>query len=140
MAAQMYACSVVAHEAGESTSTGLRPNVAAALAYVFGWLSGIVMLMLERENRFVRFHALQSILVFAPLTALAVGLAFIPVVGWILDTVIVVGAFLAWVSLIMGAATGRTCSVPVAGAIAEQQVKPAEYQGGRWGRKGLTEE
>ncbi len=136
MATQMYACNVIGHEAHEKTDSGLSPNVAAALAYVFGWLSGLAVLLLERENRFVRFHALQSILVFAPLTALAIGLAFIPLVGWMLDTVIVVVAFLAWVTLIIGAAFGRTCSVPIAGAIADQQMKPAEYAGGRWGHKG----
>ena len=140
MAVQMYACNVVAHEVDETTSTGLRPNVAAALSYVLGWVSGLVMLALERDNRFVRFHALQSILVFAPLTALAVGLAFIPVIGWIMDTVLVVGGFLAWITLIAEAGFGRTCSVPLAGILAEQQVKSDEYQGGRWGPKGLPEE
>ena len=139
MAAQMYACSMIAHEAEESTSTGLSPNVAAALSYVLGWISGLVTLLIERDNRFVRFHALQSILVFAPLTALAIGMAFVPVAVWPVDTVLVFGGFLTWVTLITEAAFGRTCSVPVAGVIAEQQVKAEEYEGGRWGRKGLPE-
>ena len=42
-------------------SLGLDANVAAALAYVLGWISGVVLLLTERQNRFVRFHALQSI-------------------------------------------------------------------------------
>jgi uncharacterized membrane protein len=43
---------------------GLPENIAAALSYVFGAFSGVVVLILERENKFVRFHALQSTLWF----------------------------------------------------------------------------
>ena len=34
----------------------MKPNVAAAIAYVFGWLSGLIVFFLEKENRYVRFH------------------------------------------------------------------------------------
>jgi uncharacterized membrane protein len=40
------------------TSTGLEENVAGLLCYLFGWVSGLVFLLLETENRFVRFHAI----------------------------------------------------------------------------------
>jgi uncharacterized membrane protein len=40
---------------------GLDPNVAAAAAYVLGWVTGLIFFLLEPNNRFVRFHALQSI-------------------------------------------------------------------------------
>jgi uncharacterized membrane protein len=51
----------VARESG----TGLEENVAAALAYVLGFVSGIVMYLLEPDNPTVRFHAVQSIVVSA---------------------------------------------------------------------------
>jgi uncharacterized membrane protein len=41
-------------------ATGLEPNIAAALSYI--WIVGVIFFILEKENRFVRFHALQSIL------------------------------------------------------------------------------
>lgn len=44
------------------SSTGLDENVAALLSYVFTWVSGLVFFLIEKESRFVRFHAMQSIL------------------------------------------------------------------------------
>jgi uncharacterized membrane protein len=46
----------------EGTSVGLRQNVAAMLSYAGGWASGIAFLLLEHENRTIRFHAMQSVL------------------------------------------------------------------------------
>ena len=46
-------------------------------------VTGIRFLLLEKDNKFVRFHAIQSILVFGAYTVLAIILGFIPVVGWI---------------------------------------------------------
>ena len=47
-----------------STTLKLDPNLAAALAYLGGMLSGIAFLILEKENRYVRFHAMQSTITF----------------------------------------------------------------------------
>ncbi len=52
----------------ESTITGLQPNIAGLLCYVGGWISGIIFLVLEQRNRWVRFHAVQSIVVFGTIT------------------------------------------------------------------------
>ncbi len=41
------------------TSTGLEENVAGPLCYVLGWVTGLVFILLEQENKFVRFHAMQ---------------------------------------------------------------------------------
>ncbi len=46
------------------TSTGLEENVAGLLCYVLGWVSGVILLLVESQNPFVRFHAAQSIIVF----------------------------------------------------------------------------
>lgn len=40
---------------------GLEPNLAGLLCYVAGWITGLVFLLMEKENKFVRFHAFQSI-------------------------------------------------------------------------------
>lgn len=44
----------------QKTSLGIEPNVAAALSYF--WIVGLIFFFIEKENRFVRFHALQSVM------------------------------------------------------------------------------
>ena len=46
--------------AASSGIGGLDPKVAAALSYI--WIVGLIFFFIEKENRFVRFHALQSII------------------------------------------------------------------------------
>ncbi|MDP3142898.1 MAG: hypothetical protein Q8N14_02985, partial [Candidatus Omnitrophota bacterium] len=46
------------------TSTGIEPKVAGLLSYLLGFITGVIFLLIEKENKFVRFHALQSIIVF----------------------------------------------------------------------------
>ena len=48
-------------QAGKS-STGLDENIAALLSYVFGWVSGLIFFLIEKDSRLVRFHAMQSLL------------------------------------------------------------------------------
>jgi uncharacterized membrane protein len=62
--------------AGKS-STGLDANVAALLAYLFSWVSGLIFLVVEKENRFVRFHAMQSVLLGAAAMLCFFGLSVI---------------------------------------------------------------
>lgn len=61
-----------ADDVGESrgeTSVGLSENVVATLAYLFGWLSGLIVLLVEHESDYARFHAAQSVVVFGALFA-----------------------------------------------------------------------
>jgi len=44
------------------SSTGLDENVAALLSYIFGWVSGLVFFLIEKDSRLVSFHAMQSLL------------------------------------------------------------------------------
>ena len=48
-------------QAGKS-STGLDENIASLLSYVFGWVSGLIFFLIEKDSRLVRFHAMQSLL------------------------------------------------------------------------------
>ncbi|MBI2851626.1 MAG: hypothetical protein HYX84_00770 [Chloroflexi bacterium] len=48
----------------KKTSTGLDENIAGLLCYVGWWVSGVVFMIIEPDNRFIRFHAIQSIIVF----------------------------------------------------------------------------
>ena len=54
------------------SSTGLQPNAAALFSYLLGIISGIVFLVIEKDNKFVRFHALQSIITFGGILVLRI--------------------------------------------------------------------
>lgn len=107
-------------------STGLAPNLAGALSYLLGAITGILFLVLEKESRFVRFHAAQSIGVTVALFAvnivlavLGTVLAFIPIIGWLiglaLSLVIGFGSFGLWLYLMYRAYQGDEWEVPLVG-------------------------
>jgi uncharacterized membrane protein len=104
----------------EKTSTGLAENIAGLLCYVAGWVSGIVFLLLEPKNKFVRFHAVQSIAVFAVISILAFIFSLIPFIGWVIVPIIwVIGAIL-WILLMVMAYQGKKYKLPWAGNLAEK--------------------
>ena len=74
----------------QKTSTGLDANVAAALTYAVGWVTGLAFLVMEKDNRFVRFHAMQSTIVFATLSLGFILLQSIPLLGMLLSIFIVI--------------------------------------------------
>src|SRR6516165_1118002 len=65
----------------ERTSSGFNANVAAALSYLVGFVSGLVFLLVEKDNKFVRFHAMQSTLFFIGIVIIDVVLQVIPILG-----------------------------------------------------------
>ena len=66
------------------SSTGLDENIAALLAYVFTWVSGLILFIMEKNSRLVKFHAMQSILLAA--TAIVCGVVLW--IGWFVVTLI----------------------------------------------------
>jgi uncharacterized membrane protein len=108
----------------KAPSTGLQPNVAGLLCYVLGWVTGIIFLVIEKDNEFVRFHAWQSIVVFGALTVASIVLGFIPIIGWIVAWLLSVAGFILWIILMIKAYQGQRFKLPIAGNIAEKQSKP----------------
>ena len=119
--------------AAPTPTTGLAPNVAGALSYVLGPITGVLFLVLEKENRFVRFHAAQSITTGLVLVALSIALsllstvlAFVPVLGWIVALLLAVvmglGSFVLWLLLMWRASQGKEWEVPFAGRLARRIV------------------
>jgi len=102
--------------------TGLAPNVAGALCYLLGLVTGIVFLMIEKENQSVRFHAMQSIVLSAAVLVVSIILGFIPVFGWLLALPINLAVGVLWVVLMVKAYQGEEWEVPVLGKIAREQV------------------
>ncbi|KAI7898498.1 uncharacterized protein BX663DRAFT_524980 [Cokeromyces recurvatus] len=67
------------------TSLPIRVDIEAALAYVLGPITGLLLLILERQNDYVRFHAWQSSLTFSALMLAQFVLLFISTfLSWIL--------------------------------------------------------
>ena len=54
----------------QKTSLGMEENIEGLLCYLFGWLSGLVLLLVEKNSKFVRFHAVQSLVVGGAVTVL----------------------------------------------------------------------
>ncbi|MFQ6122895.1 MAG: DUF4870 domain-containing protein [Dehalococcoidales bacterium] len=106
----------------EKSSTGLEANVAGLLCYVLGWVSGLAFVLIERESKFVRFHALQSIYVFGVLTIASIVFGWIPVLGDVLSWIIWVLSIALWIILMIKAYQGTMFKLPWAGDLAEKRV------------------
>lgn len=131
-------------ESGAATvesESGLDENVAGALSYLFGFVTGLIFFLIEKENDFVRFHAAQSIafsgLLFVAYMALSiVGTVMTTVlfsststffVGSIVSIVLglvwlvlALGGVAAWIYLLIKAYQGKTPRIPVAAGIADK--------------------
>lgn len=105
----------------EKTSTGLDENVAGLLCYVLGWVSGVVFLLIEQENKVVRFHAIQSIAVFGVLSIAGIILGKIPIIGGAFSAIIGVLGFILWIVLMVKAYQGKKYKLPWAGDFAEKR-------------------
>jgi uncharacterized membrane protein len=103
-----------------TTSTGMKPNIAALLSYLATFLTGIIFYLIEKENKFVRFHALQSIYTFGGLLAIQIVLGFVPVIGWSLIPIVSIIHLVLWVVLMIKAYQGELFKLPVVGDLAEK--------------------
>jgi len=108
------------------SSTGLESNVAGLLSYVLGWITGLILFLLEEKDEYVRYHAMQSIIVFGAVTVVEVVLGFFRLIPYV-DVVFValqglVGlfAFVLWVVLMVKAYQGVRYKLPWAGELAEK--------------------
>lgn len=104
-------------------SSGMPPHLAAGLAYVGGALTGIVMLAIEKDDRFVRFHAMQSTVTFLAVLVAHLLLTALPVIGGVVRVPFVAGVVLLWIYLMVQAFQGRMYKVPYLGDFAEQRLR-----------------
>jgi len=94
-------------QAGKS-STGLDENIAALLSYVFGWLSGLIFFLMEKDSRLVRFHAMQSILLSVAAIVILVAFWIVAgILGIVVSYISGVLSFLLWiVTMLVGGVIG----------------------------------
>jgi uncharacterized membrane protein len=122
--------------ASSSARVGLSMNLAAALSYALGLITGILFLVLEpyKNNRLVRFHAMQSVIfsvaciAFAIVWSIGVGI-LVSVMGyWVLTIdvplrlLVGLGIFLYWLYVMFQAYSEREYRIPWIGDIAAKQV------------------
>ncbi|HPO49248.1 MAG TPA: DUF4870 domain-containing protein [Spirochaetota bacterium] len=111
------------------TSIGFEQNVAAMLSYLIIWISGLIIFLIERENKFVRFHALQSTITFLIITIINIilgGFSRIPIVGFIFGILLgVVGllSFILWIVGIIFSVRNEIIKFPIIGDIAESIIE-----------------
>ena len=114
-----------------STGAGLQPNVAGLLCYIAGLITGIIFLILEpySKDRFIRFHAFQSIFLHSAWIAFWIVASIADsILPWGLGVLVVllrlaigVGGFALWIYSMVKAYNGETFKIPVIGDLAEQQ-------------------
>jgi len=111
----------------ETSSTGLEPNIAGALTYLLGFITGILFLVVEKQSRFVRFHAMQSLITFGGLFVVQQVLVWgVPILGALVSLLLVPLSILVWVFLMYKAFSGEKFKLPFIGDMAEKQIeKPA---------------
>ena len=101
-------------------SIGMEANLAALLSYLLGFITGIVFYVLEKENKFVRFHSLQSILIFGIFFVASIAVGIIPILGWIVASIINLVGIILWIILMIKAYQGEYFKLPIVGDIAEK--------------------
>jgi uncharacterized membrane protein len=114
-----------------AASAPMADNLASALCYSLGFITGIIFLVLApyNQNRLVKFHAFQSI--FFSVAALIIRFAFgfvvlmLDFIGlwglFFLSTAIGLGFFILWLYLLISTYQGKRVELPVIGPIARQQ-------------------
>ena len=123
--------------------SGMTENTAAALSYVFGWITGIIFFIIDKRP-YVRFHAAQSIITFGGLHIIRIVLGTIFGVGFLfggyhhhmgyggwgsfglglgLLSIFSLLTFVLWIVCMVKAASGSRFQLPIAGPIAENMAR-----------------
>lgn len=97
-------------------------NLMAAASYLLGFVTGIIFLLLEKQSKVVRFHAMQSTILFGGIFVVNIALGFIPILGWLVGLILSLIAFILWIILMWKAFQGEMYKVPYVGEMAEKQL------------------
>ena len=109
----------------ERSSTGLEPRLAAVLSYLFGFVSGIIFLVIERDSQYVRFHAMQSTVTFISLFVIRVVAEILPLVGNAIGWLASLVSLVLWALLMVKAWQGERYMLPMIGEMAEERTSPS---------------
>jgi len=109
-------------EEKQKSSTGLDENVAGFLCYLFGFITGIVFLVVEKKSSFVKFHAMQSTITFLSIFVISLIIGMIPIIGLLVYPIWILSLIL-WLLLMIKALRGERYSLPIFGKMAEEKAK-----------------
>ena len=116
-------------EANKESTSGNR--AAIILSYLCGWIGALIVFLLEKQNRFIKWHALQALIlgVFEAACMLVFSgiLGWIPVAGYFFRALGSILAFAAWVcgiiALVTACVNGKTFRIPGASQLADKWFK-----------------
>ena len=104
-------------------------NLVAALSYFLGFITGIVILLVEKDDKFIRFHAMQSTLVFGVifvadiiLGAVIGAVHILNLINSLFNTLVFIVALIVWIVSMLKAFQGQMFKWPVVGNFAERQI------------------
>lgn len=114
----------------------MAPNVAAGCSYILTWITGLIFFLSEKQNKFVRFHAMQAILLgvlnaivgviymfimmgaaAASMSSATASVASVGMMG-IIFMIVWIGFFALWVVCLIMGFTGKWFKIPVLGDLA----------------------
>jgi len=115
-----------------SGGSGLQPNVASLLCYLCGWLTGLIFLLIEKDNRDVKYHAWNAIAIDVVTIAVYIGLiilgailgaiaAPLAIITGILNMIVWLGYIVLKIILMVKAYQGQKIKLPVIGDFVEKQ-------------------
>ena len=102
--------------------------MSGLLCYVLGWISGLAFILIEKESKLVRFHAMQSIIVFGILTIAFLSLNYVGEIGLTIGVFLIVLAPILWIVLMVKVYQGTRYKLPWAGNLAEKWAGRITYQ------------
>ena len=113
-----------------SSTTGLETNVASLLAYILGFVSGLIFLLIEKKDATVRWHAAQSFTFAISVIVLNIGLTFfkfLPLIGFFIrffvSPILNIGFLIVWVILMIKAYQGKKLELPIVSQIVPAVLK-----------------
>jgi uncharacterized membrane protein len=113
-------------------SSGISNNVVGLLCYLFGWLGGLIFLLIEpyKNDKTIRFHAFQSIFFAVALIGVYIALFILGIILGLIHLgillipiwlVLGIGVFAAWVILMVKAYSNQIFKLPIIGELAAKQ-------------------
>lgn len=129
------AAAAPAQSSASAPSAGMTSNVAACLSYLVGWITGLIFLVIEpyKNDKFVRFHAFQSIFLSIAVFAIWIGVVILStILGFItrglgffimgpLLTIIWLGVLAVVVICMIKAYGNQQFKLPIIGEMAAKQ-------------------
>lgn len=101
-------------------------KLKGAVAYLLGPITGILLILVEKKSGYIRFHAMQSTLVFGAVILINLVLGIVPILGWIIALIIspilALVSFIIWLVLMWKAYSGEKYKLPYFGDLAEKQL------------------